>query len=161
MASRKELSLSDKVTLLDKIRLLQPNTSNRVLSDIFDVSKSTIARHLNQEQDLREILLQKERMKQGKRQRLGKDPEVEEALNKWFKSVLDKGENSIESMFSSEQLPFWVAKRLYSICWLTNFTTLRAGSCLMKVHLRYSGITGVEYDSRYSSSMSSLLSRLK
>ncbi|KAI6647414.1 Tigger transposable element-derived protein 6-like [Oopsacas minuta] len=30
-------------------------------------------------------------MKQGKRQRSGKDPEVEEALNKWFKPVLDKG----------------------------------------------------------------------
>ena len=58
---------------------------------MFDVSRSTIGRLLNQEQDLREILLQKERMKQGKRQRSGKDPEVEEALNKWFKSVLDKG----------------------------------------------------------------------
>ena len=91
MASRKELSLSDKVKLLDKIRLLQPNTSHRVLSDMFDVSRSTIGRLLNQEQDLREILLQKVRMKQGKRQRSGKDPEVEEALNKWFKSVLDKG----------------------------------------------------------------------
>ena len=32
-------------------------------------------------------------MKQGKRQRSGKDPKVEEeeALHKWFKSVLDRG----------------------------------------------------------------------
>ncbi|KAI6646221.1 Tigger transposable element-derived protein 4 [Oopsacas minuta] len=58
---------------------------------MFDISRSTIGRLLNQEQDLREILVQKERMRQGKRQRSGKDPEVEETLNKWFKSVLDKG----------------------------------------------------------------------
>ena len=43
------------------------------------------------EEDLRKKFSQKECMKQGKRQRSGKDPVVEEAIHKWFKSVLDRG----------------------------------------------------------------------
>ena len=91
MAKQNELTLSDKVTLLDKIKLLPPHASHRLLSETFAVSRSTIARLINEEQNLRKKFSQKEMMKHGKRQRDGKDPEVEEALNKWFRSILDKG----------------------------------------------------------------------
>ena len=91
MAKRNELTLSDKVTLLDKIKLLPLHASLRLLSETFAVSRSTIARLINEEQNLGKKFSQKKMMKHGKRQRDGKDPEVEEALNKWFRSILDKG----------------------------------------------------------------------
>ena len=91
MAKRTELTLSEKIVLLDKIKLLPLNSSHRILSEMFPVSKTTIGRLIKQEEDLRKKFSLKESMKQGKRQRSGKDPEVEEALHKWFKSVLDRG----------------------------------------------------------------------
>ena len=82
MAKRIELTLSDKVTLLDNIKSLPPHASHRFLSETLTVSRSTIARLINEEQNLLNKFSQKELMKHGKLQRAGKDPEVEEALNK-------------------------------------------------------------------------------
>lgn len=92
---RKDLSLKDKIAILDKIKNQPCNTSHRQLQEIIGVPKSTIGRLLSQQQKLREEwesrndsnLLKKEK----KRKRDGKDPDVEKALDKWFSIVTGRG----------------------------------------------------------------------
>lgn len=93
MSAHKDLSLSEKVDLLDKIRSQPKGTSRRHLVELLKVPKTTIGRLLRQEVELRGRLTEKgkARVSLGKRQRRGKDPEVEEALEQWFAAVLEKG----------------------------------------------------------------------
>jgi hypothetical protein len=75
---RKDLSLGEKIALLDQIKGHSPNTSRR-LAEITGVPKSTIARLINQQDKLREEWTHDG--KQGtsqKRKREGKDPDVED-----------------------------------------------------------------------------------
>uniref|UniRef100_A0A8C4XFI3 HTH CENPB-type domain-containing protein n=1 Tax=Erpetoichthys calabaricus TaxID=27687 RepID=A0A8C4XFI3_ERPCA len=89
MMPQKDLTLSDKIDLLDKIKNQAPNTSTRMLEKITGVPKSTISRVLKNEQKLRGEWALRENT-QGtsrKRKREGKEPEVEDALNQWFAKV--------------------------------------------------------------------------
>ena len=54
---RNDLTLSNKIALLNKIKNQPPNTSYRRLAEITGVPKSTISRVLQQENQLREELL--------------------------------------------------------------------------------------------------------
>lgn len=91
---RKDLSVVQKVELLDKIRE-HPNTSNRCLSEILKVPKTTIARIRANERELREQINSAGASGRGvqgrKRKREGKDAEVDEALSKWFGIVTTRG----------------------------------------------------------------------
>ncbi|XP_071056808.1 tigger transposable element-derived protein 6-like [Onthophagus taurus] len=92
---RKDLTLSSKIALLDKIKTLPVNISYRKIADITGVPRSTISRLLQQENQLREEWSVWEgRNGISKRKRDGKDPEVEEALDQWF-SVVNKGNMNI------------------------------------------------------------------
>jgi transposase len=73
------LSLAEKIALLDQIKGHSPNTSHRRLAEITGVSKSTIARLIHQQDNLREEWTHDR--KQGtsqKRKREGKVPDVED-----------------------------------------------------------------------------------
>lgn len=88
---RKDLTLSSKIALLDKIKSQPLNTSQRRLAEITGVPKSTISRLLQQENQLREELaLLDGQTGTFKRKREGKNPDVEEALDQWF-SVINGG----------------------------------------------------------------------
>src|SRR5882762_6125240 len=52
--SRNDLTLADKIALLDQINGLSPKTGVRKLAEITKVSKSTVARVIQQEKKLRE-----------------------------------------------------------------------------------------------------------
>ncbi|CAK9828167.1 Tigger transposable element-derived protein 4 [Anthophora retusa] len=89
---RKDLSLAEKIAILDKIKGHLPHTSHRRLSEITGVPKSTIARLISIQDKLREEWACNR--KQGtfqKRNRQGKDPDVENALNQWFSIVKERG----------------------------------------------------------------------
>lgn len=90
---RRELTLADKVAILDEIRSQPPNTSNRQLEAITGVPKSTIGRLIHQQDKLLEqwALSKGHRGATQKRKRDGKDPEVEEALVKWLSVVTERG----------------------------------------------------------------------
>ncbi|KII73547.1 Tigger transposable element-derived protein 4 [Thelohanellus kitauei] len=91
---RYDLTLSSKIALLDKIKSQPLNTSYRRLAEITGVPKSTIARVLLQESQLRqESVLPEGQAETFKRKREGKDPDVEEALDQWFSIVSAKGVN--------------------------------------------------------------------
>ena len=93
MSKRTDLSLAEKIALLDKIHSQPQGTSHRRLAELLAVPKSTIGRLVRQEQELRQRSSEEEtqRVHPGKRKRCGKDPEVEEALKQWFSAVLAKG----------------------------------------------------------------------
>ena len=88
-----DLSLSEKVAILDRMHSQPKGTSHRQLAEMLKVSKTTIGRLLRQEAELRDKFREKGkgRVSLGKRKRCGKDPEVEEALEQWFAAVLVKG----------------------------------------------------------------------
>lgn len=91
---RNDFTLSSKIILLNKIKSQPFNLSHRKLAEITGVPKSTIARLLQQENQLRkEWALQRGRAGKSKRKRDGKDPEVEEALDQWFSIVSGQGLN--------------------------------------------------------------------
>jgi hypothetical protein len=79
---RKDLSLAQKLEILDKIKLQPLGCITRRLLEILEVSKSTIARIQLQEQFLREQALSQ--VTTQKRKRGGKDADVDEALIQWF-----------------------------------------------------------------------------
>lgn len=90
---RKDLSISDKIAILELIKKQPTNTSQRRLAEITGVPKSTIARILQQQHKiLHELTLYKKgkRRLSQKRKREGKDPDVEEALNQWFSIVTSR-----------------------------------------------------------------------
>ncbi|XP_008178773.1 tigger transposable element-derived protein 4-like [Acyrthosiphon pisum] len=86
---RKDLSLAQKLDILDKIKLQPPGCNTRRLSEILGVSKSTIARIQLQEQFLREQALSQVTTR--KRKREGKDADVDEALTQWFTLTTSRG----------------------------------------------------------------------
>ena len=93
MSAHKDLSLSEKVDLLDKICSQPKGTSHRHLAKLLKVPKTMIGRLLRQEVELRGRLTEKGKalVSLGKCQWHRKDPEVEEALEQWFTAVLEKG----------------------------------------------------------------------
>ena len=93
MSKRTDLSLAEKIALLDKIHSQPEGASHRRLAELLAMPKSTIDRLVRQEQELRQRSSQEEkrRVHPGKRKRCGKDPEVKEVLKQWFSTVLVKG----------------------------------------------------------------------
>jgi hypothetical protein len=87
---RKDLSLEEKIKLLEKIKNYPRGTTYRVLSEITKVPKSTIGHILTQEKRLCEEWAENQNTT-SKRRREGKNPVVEEALNNWFSTALARG----------------------------------------------------------------------
>jgi len=92
--SRKDLTLIEKISILDKIKA-QPHTSLRELEKLIGTSKSVLNRLKNNEIAIRE---QYEKLNDNKsapvnrkRKREGKDPEVDKAMNEWFSAVTERG----------------------------------------------------------------------
>ena len=52
MAKRQELSLQEKIEVLDKVRKQPPNSSQRELAEIFKIPRSTLTRLINKEEEL-------------------------------------------------------------------------------------------------------------
>ena len=97
MAKRQELSLQEKIEVLDKVRKQPPNSSQRELAEIFKIPRSTLTRLINMEEELRshwfEVFCHGHKpAKKLKRLRKGKAPEVDTALNQWFGTVTSKGQ---------------------------------------------------------------------
>ncbi|XP_072119240.1 tigger transposable element-derived protein 4-like [Mobula birostris] len=90
---RKDLTLAEKITVLDQIKSHPPNTTHRQLAVITGVPKSTIARLIQQQDKLREewALCEGQQGTSQKRKREGKNPDVEKALNQWFSVVTGRG----------------------------------------------------------------------
>ena len=88
----KDLSLREKISLLDKIEK-PPNITQHHLSGVLGVPKTTIVRLIKQDDELRSAQTAGEGTSRAlkKRRRTGKDPSVEEALNKWFSIVVHWG----------------------------------------------------------------------
>jgi len=76
--NRTDLSLAQKLEILDKIKLQPPSCNTRHLSNILGVLKSTIARIRLQKQFLREQA--PGQVTARKRKREGKDSDIDEAL---------------------------------------------------------------------------------
>ncbi|KAE9522886.1 hypothetical protein AGLY_016697 [Aphis glycines] len=83
--SRKDLSLKEKIAILDKVKSLPPGTSQRKIAEKLRIPKSTVAKLLKEEVILRENFKSTQTGNQ-KRKREGKDPEVDEALSEWWKN---------------------------------------------------------------------------
>ncbi|VVC26820.1 Homeobox domain-like,HTH CenpB-type DNA-binding domain [Cinara cedri] len=93
--SRKDLTLIENISNLDKIRAQCHSSSLRELEKIIDTSKSVLSRLKNNEKAIRE---QWEKLNDNKstpvnrkRKREGKDPEVDKAMNEWFSAVTERG----------------------------------------------------------------------
>ena len=92
--SRNDLTLSNKIALLDIIKSQTLNTSYRQLTEMIGVPKSTISRFLRQESQLHdELQLWEEQAGIFKRKRKWNDPDVVEALYIWFFIVSGSGVN--------------------------------------------------------------------
>ena len=52
MAKRNELSLQEKIEMLDKVKK-QPHSSQRELAELFKIPRSTLTRLINKEEELR------------------------------------------------------------------------------------------------------------
>ena len=89
---RNDLSLADKIELLDRIKSFAPGTTQREISQVTGVPRTTIIRLLKQEEDLRSNLeTSTSRASKRKRQRSGKDALVDRALREWFDRVSEHG----------------------------------------------------------------------
>lgn len=88
---RKDLSLAEKIDLLNKVKKSDSKQTCRELEILTGVSKSTISRLKCNESILRHEWESKLKRYIPKRQRDGKDPVIEEALNEWFKQIRAKG----------------------------------------------------------------------
>lgn len=86
---RNELTLGDKIALIDQIKSYPPKTSTRQIALLTGVPKSTISRVINQQEKLLEQWALGGKSK--KRNRLGKNPDVENALSEWFSTVSNHG----------------------------------------------------------------------
>ncbi|KAL4121508.1 hypothetical protein QTP88_014006 [Uroleucon formosanum] len=92
--SRKDLTLIEKISILDKIKAQPHNTSLRELEKLIGTSKSVLSRLKNNEIAIRE---QYEKLNDNKsapvnrkRKQEGKDPEVDKAMNEWFSTVTER-----------------------------------------------------------------------
>ena len=88
MAKRNELSLQEKIKMLDKVKK-QPHSSQREIVEIFKIPRSTLTRLINKEEEFRskwdEVSCNGQKpTKKFKFLRKGKDPEIDTALNDWF-----------------------------------------------------------------------------
>jgi hypothetical protein len=90
MSKRKDLTLKEKIAILDQIKSLPPGTSQRKISELLKIPKTTIARLQKESVNLRE-LANTGKSATTKRHRDGKNPEVEEALSMWFKARTEQG----------------------------------------------------------------------
>jgi len=89
--SRKDLTLGEKMSILDKIKAQPHNTSLRELDKLISTSISVLSRLKNNEKAIRE---QWEKLNEGKsalvnrkNKREAKDPAVDKAMNEWFSVV--------------------------------------------------------------------------
>ena len=84
MSKRTDLSLTDKLALLKKIRSQPHGTRQRRLSELLDVPKSTVVKLIKDKPVLAQQWTQEQakmaHVGHRKRKRERKDPEVEEAL---------------------------------------------------------------------------------
>ena len=97
MAKTEELSLQEKIEVLDKVKKQPPNSSQRELAEIFKIPKSTLTRLINKEDEFRSCLCEvfchgHKLAKKMKCLRKGNAPEVDNALNQWFGTVTSKGQ---------------------------------------------------------------------
>ena len=98
MPYQKDLSLKEKIKILDKIETKPPNTPLRELEAFLGASKSALARLKTNESVICEqwsavctATAKNGNVANRKRKREGKDPDVEEALDKWFTVVTERG----------------------------------------------------------------------
>ena len=96
MAKRQELSLQEKIEVLDIIKKQPPNSSQTELAEIL-IPRSTLTRLINKKEKLRsrwcEVFCHGHKpAKKLKRLRKGKAPEVDTGLNQWFGTVPSKGQ---------------------------------------------------------------------
>lgn len=127
---RKDLTLKNKIAILNKIKNHPSNTSLRQLAEIINVPKSTISRLLKDEKQLHdEWMLHEEKPGTSKRKREGKDPDVEEALDQWFSVVTQRGVNISGPILKAKAEEF--AKKLHhndfkaTSGWLSRWKTRR------------------------------------
>lgn len=92
---RNDLTLQQKIEVLNKIKEKPPNTPLREFEKFLNVSKSVISRLKKDEISLREKWNESQNANEStrKRKREGKDPDVDEALNKWFELTTGRGVN--------------------------------------------------------------------
>lgn len=87
---RKDLSLKEKINILDQIRKHPFKTPCRQLAQLTGIGKTTIAKLIKEEKDLRSQFSTGD-ANHPKRRREGKDPVVENALSDWFSMVSNRG----------------------------------------------------------------------
>ncbi|XP_026816812.1 tigger transposable element-derived protein 4-like [Rhopalosiphum maidis] len=88
---RNDLSLKEKIAILDKVQLLPLGTSLRKIAEELCVPKSTMTKLLKDEVILRENFNSTQTSNR-KRARKGKCPEVDEALSEWFSLITSRGD---------------------------------------------------------------------
>ena len=101
MAKRQELSLQEKIEVLDKVKKQPPNSSQRELAEIFKIPRSTLTRLINKEKELRsrwcEVFCHGHKAaKKLKHLCKNKASEVYTALNQWFGTGTSKGQKLSE-----------------------------------------------------------------
>jgi len=93
--SCKDLTLIEKISILDKIKTQPRNTSLRELEKSIGTSKSVLSRLKNNEIAIRKQYEKLNGNKSAhvnrKRKREGKYPEVNKPINEWFSSVTERG----------------------------------------------------------------------
>ena len=98
MAKRHELSLQEKIEVLDKVKKTTSQfKSEGACCEIYKIPRSTLTRLINKEEELRsrwcEVFCHGHKQaKKLKRLRKSKVPEVDTALNQWFGTVTSKGQ---------------------------------------------------------------------
>ena len=99
MAKRQELSLQEKIEVLDKVKKQPPNSSQRELAEIFKIPRNTLTRLINKEEELRsrwcEVFCHGHKPTR-KLKHLRKAPELDTAFNLWFGTVTSKGQNCVD-----------------------------------------------------------------
>jgi hypothetical protein len=101
---RRDVTLADKIALLEKIKNQPPDTGHRQLAEITGLSKSAIACVMQQQEKLRDqwTLRHGQQGTPQKSKREDKDPDVEEAFNQWFSIVTGRGVRIIGPMLKSK-----------------------------------------------------------
>jgi hypothetical protein len=86
---RRDVTLADKIALLERIKHQPHNTCHHQLAEVTGEPKSTIARVVQQRVRLRNewALCNGQEGTFQKRKREGKDPDVEDVLSHWFSIV--------------------------------------------------------------------------
>ena len=111
---RKDLTIAKKIVLLKRIKEQPPNTSHRQLAEITGVPRTTLARILQDRDKLEVEWSSHKEAEQGnshsKRKRKGKNPDIEEAVGKWFSVVTRRGVSVSGPMLKSKSEEF--AKKL-------------------------------------------------